>query len=78
MEDFTLPEVSVVTGEDVDSETSTPVILSSSVEEDVTDTSLVTPSLPVVTEQDRGGAGEGEDELLLGRRSSPAIFSVLS
>ena len=72
-------------GEEVEeTENSTPDLLPSSVEEEaVTDTSLVTPSLPAVTEQDRTGPGEKEDEreeeLLLGRRSERNInFSGLN
>ena len=68
----------------METENSTPDLLPSSVEEEaVTDTSLVTPSLPAVTEQDRTGAGEKEkereEELLLGRRSERNInFSSLN
>ena len=74
VEGLTLPEVSLVTGQDaeieLELESSTPDITSSS----VTDSSLATPSLPGVTEQDRGGPGAGEedgaDDLLLGRSSA--------
>ena len=68
VEGLTLPEGSEVTEESVEGETSTPDLVSSSVMEAETDSSQVTPSLPQVTEQDRGGAGggeEAEDELLL-------------
>ena len=72
VEAITLPEGSLVTGQDaeIEIESSTPDIISSS----VTDSSLATPSLPDVTEQDRGGPGDGEeegaDDLLLGRSSA--------
>ena len=72
VEAITLPEGSLVTGQDaeIEIESSTPEIISSS----VTDSSLAPPTLPDVTEQDRGGPGDGEeeggDELLLGRSSA--------
>ena len=72
VEGLTLPEGSLVTGQDaeIEIESSTPDIISSP----VTDSSLATPSLPDVTEQDMGGPGDGEeegaDDLLLGRSSA--------